>query len=268
MFISNMILLSLDAVARQDVAALSLLSWWIGLLTLETRYSISGVLLPIAALVMLSPVLFRLHRKMGYSRFGSMAIGFALCMWWIKDTATDTFCDNHLLDVAFCSGAGGFPVLPLVSSGVIGFLLGTRWKYLWEQGEGRTALAFTTIFVVLKWTNGQVWPPSVQSIVSTLTSVSEFTVVLMMAMWIGKSRLLESIVWFLPVIGRYSLFSFIAHRVTLQSLALVGFGKLLPAPSEIVYGLYLLCTLMLVTGLCTLREHCVRWDETLRRLYL
>jgi hypothetical protein len=61
MFVSNIVFLALQHVADGSQHALLHWRWWLGLLTFETPYSISAILLPTGVLLMLAPQLFALE---------------------------------------------------------------------------------------------------------------------------------------------------------------------------------------------------------------
>src|SRR5262245_2517959 len=61
MFVSNVVFLALRHVAEGTQQALLHWRWWLGLLTFETPYSISAILLPTGVLLMLAPPLFVLE---------------------------------------------------------------------------------------------------------------------------------------------------------------------------------------------------------------
>jgi hypothetical protein len=61
MFVSNVVFLALRHMAEGTQHALLHWRWWLGLLTFETPYSLSAILLPTGALLMLAPQLFALE---------------------------------------------------------------------------------------------------------------------------------------------------------------------------------------------------------------
>ena len=63
MFVSNVVFLALQHVADGTEHALLHWRWWLGLLTFETPYSISAILLPTGVLLMLAPQLCLPWRK-------------------------------------------------------------------------------------------------------------------------------------------------------------------------------------------------------------
>src|SRR5207302_11411934 len=67
--------------------------------------------------------------------------------WSVRACASESLVHHHVLDLLFGSGLGGFPVVPIVSSGALGFLVGRLWQPLRDRFDTRTCLAIGVFFV-------------------------------------------------------------------------------------------------------------------------
>src|SRR5438270_630989 len=88
----------------------------------------------------------------GRSRLHAVMIAAAVTLctgaaWSVRAVAGESLVHHHVLDLLFGSGLGGFPVVPIVSSGALGFLVGRLWQPLRDRFDTRTCLAIGVFFV-------------------------------------------------------------------------------------------------------------------------
>ncbi len=268
MFVSNVIMLLLNYATTHELARVKTASWWLGLLTLDTPYSISGVLLPIGIFLLLAPILFELYHRYKLVLFSAGVALFALFSWGISYGFGNSLSDHHWLDVLFRTGAGGFAILPLVSYGAMGFLLGLLWKEsngvfsVWLGG------VVVFIFVLLQWLHSLTLPTAIVICYIPFLGLGRFTVFLTLGITITQLPILNRALVFLPIIGKYAMFSFIMHRIIIQGLALMNTTFLPSIPADLSYVVYFVAALAIITGLCLLREHFKVYDRALRCIYL
>ena len=268
MFVSNVFFLLGRYLLTQELERVKNPSWWIGLVTLKTEYSISGILLPTGILLLLTPLLFRADQRWRLPRLAVGLLVFALFVRTLQYVLAGRVSGHHLLSVLLYTGAGGFPVLPFVSSGALGFVLGLAWKRSPAQLGLRTGSAIVLFFLALQAVRGLPLPPAATGILYAFTVIARFLLILLVGAIVMEWTVLGRLLAFLPLVGKYALFSFVAHRMVMQALALLSRRLLPPTPAELLDSVYLVGTLGTITVLCALREHFALFDHSLKKLYL
>src|SRR3989442_1788020 len=129
MFASNVVMVTIRHLVSHETKPLFTLAWWWQFLVLGTEWSISGILLPIALFLLISPALIRM-RDACRSRLHDVVVATAVTLftgsaWSVRAFAGDSLLRHHVLDVMFGSGLGGFPIVPIVTSGAPRVFLGT-----------------------------------------------------------------------------------------------------------------------------------------------
>ena len=122
MFVSNIVFLALHHVADGTEHALLHWRWWLGLLTFETPYSISAILLPTGVLLMLAPQLFALeeaHPRLFPGLVVLVTVGVA---WGKLQTASGP--QPRLLALLLHGEKFGVPVLLMLAYGGLGMPAG------------------------------------------------------------------------------------------------------------------------------------------------
>ncbi|MBY0525549.1 MAG: acyltransferase [Gemmataceae bacterium] len=267
MFVSNAIMLVLHHAVHGTLERIVDPWWWVGLLTLTTHYSISGILLPIAVLLLVTPALFFLCRCWGLRALIPVVLVLLTASWMVHHAFPHPEQNAHAINVLFRRGAGGFPVVPMMAFGAAGIVLGIVWRRLRPEFDWRLLATIVSIWAVLQLLSSYALPDRLDPILRPFLTISRFMVFLALGMMITRHALLSRALPFLPVMGKYALFSFIAHRVVMQSLAVTNnkLGLLDSGPSYVVY---FVGTIALVTLLCLLRERSESYDRLLRRVYL
>src|SRR5262249_19223339 len=109
MFVSNVVFLALHHMAHGTLHTLWQWHWWLGLVTFETPYSISAILLPTGVLLLLAPPLFALeeaHPRLFPLFVVLVTLGVA---WGQVQTASPP--QPRLLAILFHGERLGVPVL-------------------------------------------------------------------------------------------------------------------------------------------------------------
>src|SRR5262249_61932539 len=110
-------------------------------------------------------------------------------------------------------------------------------------------------------------PEALSAVVGrTLLDVSHLVLIIALALGLAHWRPTRCGLRFIPLLGQYSLFVFLAHRVVEQTLAI----SLRPygLSSEVVYVVCFGGGLIALGGLLTWRRAVPSYDRLLRALYL
>ena len=254
MFVSNVVMMSLKSLVTGQWSALATPGWWIGLFTLHTPYSISIVLLPIAAFLAVAPALFLLTARCGAAVVVVAAVGGGIVIGALASSPLLPH-ESHVIDVLFRYP----PLLPLVSLGAIGFGMGTMWRHLrYRRGELVAAVALWSIACV------SLAPAGVPGVHALTASVPRFGIVLIIGIAIDSWARARQALWVTALLGSYGLFAFIAHRVAIQALVrLFAFTS-----PELRYVLSFGVGITVVAALCVCRRRVPAWDAVLRRVWL
>jgi len=244
MFASNVLMVVVKRVVTFETDPLFSLDWWVGLLFFRSESSISGVLLPIALFLLVSPLLVALYDGCRSKVYGvTLTAGllfFVALTWSVQALAADGHGTHDALSAMFGAGAGGFPVIPMVASGAL-FIA--------------TSQLLSTVPMILA-----------PFVARTLMDVSHLLLILMLAIVITRWEPSQRGLRFIPVLGRFSLLTFLAHRVVEQTLAL----GLRPfhLPGELVYAVCLGGGVFGSLALILLRRRFAGYDRVLRAVYL
>lgn len=257
------------AVLRQAMAgqagAMAAPGWWLGFFTLETPWTISGVLLPTALVVLGAPLMLRAIARRPWLVLAGLAGARLLASLLLMRLEHTPQADGWVVRFLLLEGFGGFAVLPFVLNGCLGMWLGAmrhRSERLW-----RTALAGLLAAQAAVYLNS--WLPYSEAgrmLTLSLGPLGKFA-------WMYAAAALLSRPWLAaaaqPVqqIGRYALGSFVMHRVFLQGLAAAGLAAGIGgAGPELRYVLLFSGTLLLTWSLCAVRPRLAWIDAPLRRV--
>src|SRR3989442_4309291 len=132
MFASNVVMVTIRHLVSHETKPLFTLAWWWQFLVLGTEWSISGILLPIALFLLISPALIRVLDA-GRSRLHAVMIAAAVTLctgaaWSVRAVAGESLVHHHVLDLLFGSGLGGFPLLADGFSGGLRLPVRTLWQ--------------------------------------------------------------------------------------------------------------------------------------------
>jgi uncharacterized membrane protein len=268
MFLSNIIMLLLRYARDGELDRIGDARWWLGLLTLETPYSISIVLLPIAIFLLLAPAAYELCPRYGLVVFGAGVALLALAVWSIPQSFADRVAGYPWLAILLPQ-SGGSAILPMICNGAMGFACGLCWKrYAGQPGAPLAAAIVVLAALVLSWLPELAPSAALVLLLGPFQWLARFVLFLACGLAITVVWPLARAFAFLPLMGKYALFSFLLHRIVMQLLALLGTTQRPPASAEVAYLEYFVGTLAIITGLCLLRDRWRAGDQFLKRLFL
>ena len=252
MFISNFILLVTKYMALHELDKVKHLSWWVGLITFETPYSISLVLLPTVVFLLLAPVLNQIRM-----RFGVMALALSAL------TAGIWVHHGHQspLIQAFVHWGGMFPVVPMVGTGMLGFTLGFVWKQYRMAIPTRIAFVPTGMSVAILFLPLPI-PNSIISSVLPTARVLFLMTITALVMYGTRRQDSET---GMGLFGKYALLCFLGHRVLLN--VTVALSRPLVASSHL-YEFSMITMFTILGLLCWYRNHHPEFDRGLKLIYL
>lgn len=265
MLVSNLAFAALRKAAERDLASLYRLDWWLGFVTLETEWTISGVLLPTGLLLLLAPRVMRGIQQARYAILAALLAGqMALSMLKAQLQGSELLA-SWGLRLLLTEGLGGFPVLPFLLNGCLGIWIGMahRRRPSWALPMLALLACLQLLVFASTWLPDavawRVWR-------DTVGAVGKFGCLLLLAMaftrWL-PARLGTPI----ELIGRYALGSFVMHRVFMQTLAMaLGLHGATQASPALAYAVLFLGTLALTWQLCEHRRSWTRFDLWFRSL--
>ncbi len=157
MFVSNALMLVGEHLLSGNGDVLQRPSWWIGLVTLQTPYSISSVLIPTAGLLFIAPVILQsIQRYSAYRVLIVLTIASCCVTVAIRQIASPE--TLHYLVRLLLFGQDNFcNVLPLILMGAICVTLGV----LWLEHDVRLSVIAVPVFFLLSSTRGYSAVPSI-----------------------------------------------------------------------------------------------------------
>jgi len=271
MFISNLASLLVQYTRSHELYKVMDFNWWIELFSFRTEYTISAVLFPISILLLVTPLLFVILNKVKLVFFIIGTVLFALFSWGVNVSfGHDELSTIHLMEVLFFTGAGGsgFPVIPLLSYGFIGFALGMVWKNYGLDLTITPVLATVSFFLLLKLLNPFVTFSAIHVFWRTFIGISQFAILLVLSVVIHESRTINKMLSPLAIIGESALFCFIIHRPILQVLVLINHIFVRLTLPEMTYCLYFGITLGILILSSVARTHFLPLNKFLKKFGL
>jgi hypothetical protein len=223
MFLSNIGFVASKEAIAGNLERLANVRWWLGLVTFDTPYSVSAILIPTAIVVLVSPVAIDITARRGrWVLNGAITAGLVAALL-IRHS--DVIATNRLLDLALGNGVGGFPIAWYVLLGLIGFSIGDFSHspgIVMEFALAKVLLPCTTAaYVVARWFDTS---QSLSKVLfEVLAPVLQFLILLATALMLDRADLLGTarLSSALANIGRFGLMAFLAHRILLQALAML-----------------------------------------------
>ena len=267
MLVSNMVFAGLREVAASNTNAIADLDWWVGFLTLDTDWTISGVLLPTALVLLCGPFMIRATQKHPWLTLIVLAIARYITSILVLELHHSAAADNWFVRLLLLEGLSGFPVLPFVLNGCLGIWLGVQRHQNLRVWRG--TMAILMIIQVLIYLSTLRAPfADWQAFVISVRAGSKFA-------WIfAVSQLFVSHFfrqWTAPIdlLGRYALGSFVLHRGFLQTIE-IAFTQfdISTLPAEVHFLILFFGTLLMTWLVCVLRERFAWIDRQFRRLAL
>jgi hypothetical protein len=250
MFVSNVVFLALHHVSDGSQQALLHWRWWWGLLTFETPYSLSAILLPTGVLLLLAPQLFALeeaHPRLFLVLVVLVTVGVA---WGQMQTASHP--QPRLLELLLHGERLGVPVLLMLAYGSFGIAVGRCSRRLPTM---RVWLAIISVagFILLQILHILYPQSAFARVLGTSLLPPTKLAIVMIVSWLLLHMRWQRLAVFFRLIGFYALFAFIVHRLLLQTIH-IGLNVLEVGDSIYQYGLLLTSTMLLTFCLCWWRQ--------------
>ncbi|WP_405048587.1 acyltransferase family protein [Rhodoferax ferrireducens] len=254
MFASNAFFAAVKSVLLGHGAQTLTSQWWLGFFTLDTEWTISGVLLPTALVLLCGSAVIRWIRDAPWQTLLAIVLGHLAASMFAEQLATSDAARSWPVRFFLLEGFGGYPVLPFMANGFMGIWLGVqrhRDKQLWLNIVVVLMGLQLAAYLSTLEPHGQAW----SLFRANVGAFGKFAWVLFCASLLSRLPLAPLT---LPValIGKYALASFILHRVVMQALSLgisdLGFVQL---PVELHFA-----TLWLGT-LATTWVACIFWQR-------
>ena len=262
MFISNLVMLLLKLLVQGHLSVAMDSSWWLGLVTFSTPYSISAILIPTGLLMCLSPYLIKGEERIGWQLFGFNSLIVVFLLWLLELEFRGS--SSRLFQLLFSEGIGGFPVIPFVSLGIVGMAAGFVLRLYFSKNKALGVLCISIVFLILH----NIFVFLTDADIVGYKAVSRFLILCCFGVLVTYLRIFACVKVYFSLIGNYALFSFLLHRIILQMVA-VSFAIVpVDVPNEIKYMLLLLVTMSLIGCSCLLRQRFEWVNLGLKKIYL
>lgn len=264
MLLSNTVFAILREFVGGTRARVATLDWWLGFVTLDTPWTISGVLLPTALVVAIGVLLARIVRRYTWGVLPLLILLRVSCSWAQVELEASTYAHSWMVRFFLTEGLGGFPVLPFVLNGCIGVWLGVlrnRSELQWRAVIGLLLALQLGVYSASFTVPDQ----ATRIFMAAAGPVGKFAWMFLLAhlLKLAGTRVLAEPI---ELIGTFALGSFVMHRVFLQALILcMGAIGARSLSLELQYVLLLSLTLFLTWGLCKVRQRLVWVDLPFRR---
>lgn len=266
MLVSNVVFAALREIVAGHGTVIASTRWWIGFVSLSTDWTISGVLLPTALVLLCGPAMILWTQRCPWQTLTALTTASLLTSVAVIAVNDSPFRVIWLARFFLLEGLAGFPVLPFVLNGCLGIWLGVqkhRNPGVWRRAI--VVLMAFQLFIYLSTLAPVV--VALQPFVMAVRAGGKF------AWMLAISQLLvlhfhRRLIGPIDLFGSFALGSFVMHRVFLQSLEIGlrrGSGGV---PPEIHYLILFLGALTLTWLLCVLRQQVSWMDRLFRRLAL
>ncbi len=262
MFLSNVFFLIASYSVQGRLWLLREFSWWTGLLTLSTPYGISGVLLPVAVMLIVAPFLYRIGARWGWAVVGATVWSFAFLIGLLRSAVPTGASIRHMLEFG-----AGFPVLPMVLQGGLGFAAGMLWrshirKRVLEKSP-KALLLSAFLLVVFLNLNVRVW----NQIKPSLAPLSRTLLLFIFGAACTALPFVSKFGRMVKMFGRYPLFCFLGHRIVIQA-TLLGLRWLGLGNPSLRYGICLSSVIAVLGTTCVLRSRYGFLERACKAVYL
>jgi hypothetical protein len=268
MFFSNLFFLVFRLLVRKEGVRLLDLNWWTGLFTLRTEYSISGVLLPISLFLFSIPLLAKFQKRYGLASLAVLSVFMALFLSNASQTWGARLSGSHFFDLLFIHGLSGVPLIPPLGSGALGFTLGLAWKKYRPENQTRFWAFLIAAYLLLSWDGALGNDAVVGKMPPALLNLVRFAVLIAIGTQVLRLPALRGFAQWFSILGKYSLCCFIAHRLIIQSIAVLWTTLPVVPEQNNRYLILAAAALAISTGICLLRERSRLVQQALKLLYL
>ena len=220
MFISNFVFCAVrQGLIDKQASILLDPGWWFGFFTLTTDWSISGVLLPTGLVLLCGSFMIRFCQRAPWITLAALIVA-RIAVSLLTSSLTAIGCaDLWIFKLLFLKGFGGFPVLPFVINGCLGIWLGI-FKRRNEGVAWTVSLAVLMLMQVIIYLYTFNPTPSLWiSVISSFSAITRFAWVFAFALLLSRFRYFPP-TRMIGLVGKFSLGSFIMHRVFLHAIYL------------------------------------------------
>ncbi|TFW30674.1 acyltransferase family protein [Massilia horti] len=264
---SNTVFAMLREASAGNFEVVSTMNWWLGFLTFETKWTISGVLLPTAMVMLCGAAIIRWTLKSPWTVLAALAVARLAVTALTLQLAPTPHAQDWLVRFLLFKGFGGYPVVPFVINGCIGIWLGVMRRQ--REPAWKAAMAALLLLQLAFYLSFCLLPGALLTQgLKTLSPLGKFACVFIVTHQFerfGPRALVEAV----EMVGRFALGSFVMHRVFIQLLAYAMAAYALAVGGfEQRYVVLVAGTLFLTWGLCHLRQRIELVNAPFRRLAL
>jgi hypothetical protein len=267
MLVSNSFFAILRQIAGGNSSAVLTFDWWLGFLTLDTEWTISGVLLPTALVLLCGPAMIRWTQRSPWLVLGALAVARIAVAVLAAELGRSAYAGSWSARFFILEGLSGFPVVPFVINGCIGIWLGVQ-RHQDEVFWRRTMLVFLSLQLAIYLLTLAPHIPSLQPLVASASAVGKFAWMFVVAHLVATLTT-KTLAAPIELLGKYALGSFVMHRVFLQALE-IGLGRLGRGTisAELHFLMLFVGALFMTWALCVIRQNVSAIDAPFRRLAL
>lgn len=226
-------------------------------------YNISGVLLPIAALYLLAPLLYRSEQRIGLTAYVAWGLGLIGLSEFGAALTSPIGAVQDVLGILFVDGLGGFTVTHFLTYGIVGFAMARLLSL--SSGQSTQAIVIGLIgslFVLDAFSPTHETPSTALLLLDESIHYAALLGLIMATAWLlAKVNLLSG----LALLGQYALFAFVVHRIIVHALMPV-FSRM--SGDLFTFAFTFAVTLILTYAACSARVHSLRLDELCAKAYL
>lgn len=261
MFVSNAFMLVSESIVRGDYTTLVNVEWWLGLLTLETPYSISSILIPTALLVFISPEFLKsiVHHNVKLVLLVCIILAFLTAMLSHNISESDNI--HYLVRRLLIDCDGFFAILPMLLYGLISICIGSLWR--------KSAVLIIVMTLIMYY--GLVWMQRytlfAEIAFEAINGPARLIIIILVCLVLIRISVFTPLTKSLSTIGRYSLLSFLLHRILLQGLVVIA-NKLPSVSRNLSFFMFVTANMVALWLVSFIRLHNPAWDNALRRIYL
>lgn len=258
MFASNLIFLASKYALTGELARLRDPGVWPWLFAFRVDSTISAILLPSILVLAVIKWLCVARDRLSEVAFGCLAAMFFVGTWVLYVSHQAVLEEGSVMRMMF-TPLGGFPVLPLMSNGVLGVALS---RVIQRRACSHSRYPRPIVFLALA---------SLMVLLSSLSRAAVVQVTVGSILRLGIVFVIASAIhWYAPGrfvrqlsrLGRFGLFVFILHRPIVQAV-LLATSSLAPVPAA-RYAVLFSITMAAVSLLCAARLRYAAFDRAWR----
>jgi hypothetical protein len=265
LFASNAILAICRAIVDGNAANVHAAAWLLSVVTLQRDATISVVLLPIAAGLVLIGAAAPLARRTSILVAAPLFLAANAGAWAAHEALVRTFASMAVEPASLMIWLVSFPMLPLTAGALTGLALGLLWRTMSDAVHIDSAYVGPVVFLAVV-ALAPVTHAAPRPLFLSLIAIDHFLTILLLGLTIAALPHLRRVSATLSLFGRFSLMVFIGHRLLLHA-ADIGGQALHLGPME-RYALALTTAIAGSLALCVARQRSHALNDALSRVYL